>query len=112
MRRPSARWLWLLAPPLAALVVWGWWVGSQRVRETQLELAQLEHTKRELEVGNRSLASQVEALRRDREARVRAAREALDVAAPGEVLVVLPQPTPRGADRGAAAGDRGPARND
>jgi cell division protein FtsB len=36
----------------------------------------------------------IRALKEEREARARAAREALDVAAPGEVIVVVPRPTP------------------
>jgi cell division protein FtsB len=86
--------LLVLAPLLVAGVAWGWWRGSVRVRETRHELAQLEMRRQEIEVARRQLARDVEALRHEREAKVRAAREALDVAAPGEVLVVMPPPTP------------------
>jgi cell division protein FtsB len=94
VRLPLRRALLVAAPLAAALVAWGWWSGAVRVRETRRELAQLEAQKRGLETARRNLARQVEALRHEREAKVRAAREALDVAAPGEVLVVLPQPSP------------------
>jgi cell division protein FtsB len=86
------RWVWLAGPLLLALVAWGWWAGSTRVRETRRELAGLQERKQELETSRRALAREVQALREEREARVRAARDALDVAAPGEVLVVV-QPT-------------------
>lgn len=94
MKLSGRRTLLVLGPLLAALVAWGWWRGSVRVRETRRELAQLEAQRQELEAASRGLAREVEALRHEREAKVRAAREALDVAAPGEVLVVLPPPTP------------------
>jgi cell division protein FtsB len=77
-----------------------------RVRETRRELAQLELQRQELDAARRSLAREVEALRHEREAKVRAAREALDVAAPGEVLVVLPPPTPGSGDRGPGTGKK------
>jgi cell division protein FtsB len=97
------RWLWLLVPLLGSLVFWGWWKGTVRVRETRRELAQLAARKERLEVARRSLAREVEALRHEREARARSAREALDVVAPGEVLVVLPTPT-----QGPETGNRPP----
>ena len=77
MRPSTRRWLVLLLPLLALLVGWGWWRAIVAERQTRRELAR-----------------QVEALKNEREARARAAREALDVAAPDEVLVVLPRPTP------------------
>jgi cell division protein FtsB len=103
---PRRLWL-LLAPLLAGLVAWGWWAGAVRVRETRRELAQLEAQRLQLEAAQRRLAREVEALRREREAKVRAAREALDVAAPGEVLVVIPPPTPGTGDRGPGTGKKG-----
>ena len=94
MKHSPRRALLVLAPLLAAGVAWGWWRGSVRVRETRRELAQLELRRQSLEAARRRLNREVEALRHEREAKVRAAREALDVAAPGEVLVVMPQPSP------------------
>jgi cell division protein FtsB len=85
----------LVAAPLLAIVVaWGWWSGTVRVHETQRELAQLEARRQELEAASRRLAREVEALRHEREGKVRAAREELDLVAPGETLVVVPSPTP------------------
>jgi len=106
VKLPVRRALLVIAPLLLTLVAWGWWRGSERVRETQRELAQLETHRQELEVSRRRLAREVEALRHEREAKVRAAREALDVAAPGEVLVVIPPPTPGTGDRGPGTGKR------
>lgn len=42
---------------------------------------------------NRRLAREVRALQQEREAKVRAARESLDVAGREEVLVIVPTPT-------------------
>jgi len=84
----------VVAPLLAGAVAWGWWLGSLRVRETRRELAELTARRDALDAECRRLAREVEALRREKEARARAARENLDVVSPGEVLVVLPQPTP------------------
>ena len=100
MKVTSRRALLVAVPFLAAAVVWGWWRGAERVRETRRELAQLELRRQALDGERRRLARDVEALRREREAKVRAAREALDVSAAGEVLVVLPPPTPGTGDRG------------
>ncbi|MFH1176626.1 MAG: septum formation initiator family protein [Acidobacteriota bacterium] len=105
MKLRPRRSLWLLGPLLASLVFWGWWKGTVRMRETRRELAQLEARKERLEIARRSLAREVEALRHEREARARSAREVLDVVAPGEVLVVLPAPTPGAGTRGPAAGE-------
>ncbi len=106
MRLTPRRALLVLTPLLAAGVAWGWWRGSVRVRETQRELAQLEMRRQELEATRRRLSREVEALKHEREAKVRAAREALDVAAPGEVLVVIPPPTPGTGDRGQGTGKK------
>jgi cell division protein FtsB len=97
--KPSVRrWLALLLPLLALLVGWGWWRAIVAERQTRRELVTLRAQRQQLEETNRELARQIEALKNEREARARAARETLDVAAPDEVLVVLPQPTPtRGA---------------
>ena len=94
MRLSGRRALLVLAPLLVAFVAWGWWQGTVRVSEAEREMALLEAKRLELEAASRRLAREVEALRHEREAKVRAAREALDVAAPGEVLVVIPPPTP------------------
>lgn len=81
-------------PLLVALVGWGWWQAVIAERETRRELVELRARRQQLEEANRALAREVEALKREREARARAAREALDVAAPDEVLVIVPRPTP------------------
>jgi cell division protein FtsB len=98
--------LLVVVPLLAGLVGWGWWLGATRVRETRRELAQLEQRRQALDAERRRLAREVESLRREREAKVRAARETLDVAAPGEVLVVLPPATPGPGRRTPGAGKR------
>jgi cell division protein FtsB len=97
----SRRALLLAVPVLAVAVSWGWWLGAERVRETRKELAELTARRETLDRECRRLAREVEALRREKEARVRAARESLDVLAPGEVMVVLPPPTPVSGDRAA-----------
>jgi cell division protein FtsB len=84
----------LAFPLLAAAVAWGWWRGTLNVRESRRELDELARRKSELVEHNRRLAREVRALQREREAKVRAAREALDVAGPKEVLVIVPSPTP------------------
>jgi cell division protein FtsB len=96
VRPPSRRWLWLLVPLLVALVGWGWWRAVAAEGETRRELEELRARRQQLEETNRALERQVAALKQEREARARAAREALDAAAPGEVLVVVPRPTPTG----------------
>jgi cell division protein FtsB len=80
-------------PLLACLVGWGWWRGAVSVRESRRELVELVERRDLLREANRTLTREVEALRREREARARAAREALDVVSPSEVLVVVPPPT-------------------
>ncbi len=98
MRLSVRRWLWVVVPLLAVLVAWGWWRAIGAERETRRELVEMRARRDQLESANRALTRQVEALKNEREARARAAREMLDVAAPDEVLVVLPRVTPtRGA---------------
>ncbi len=98
MRLSVRRWLWVVVPLLAVLVAWGWWRAIVAERETRRELVEMRARRDQLESANRALTRQVEALKNEREARARAARETLDVAAPDEVLVVLPRVTPtRGA---------------
>jgi len=93
--RPFARrWLWALVPLLVALVGWGWWQAVIAERETRRELLELRTRRQQLEEVNRALAREVEFLKRESAARERAARETLDVAAPNEVLIIVPQATP------------------
>ena len=94
MRPLSRRWLWALVPLLVALVGWGWWQAVIAERETRRELLELRTRRQQLEEVNRALAREVEFLKRESEARKRAARETLDVAAPNEVLIIVPQATP------------------
>jgi cell division protein FtsB len=98
VRASVRRSLGILLPLLALLVAWGWWRAVVAERATRREVVELRARRQQLEETNRELAREVEALKNDREARARAAREALDVAAPGEILVVVPRATPtRGA---------------
>jgi cell division protein FtsB len=99
----ARRALLVVGPLLVALVGWGWWQGAARVRETRRELAQLRQRLEALDAERSRLAREVESLKEERAARARAAREALDVTAPGEVLVVLPAetPVPVAVDRGS-----------
>ena len=94
MIRFDRRLLWLGAPLLVGVVTWGWWRGTVGVRESKRELAALTERARQLEEANRVLAREVAALKREREARARAARETLDAVAPDEVLVIVPSPSP------------------
>ena len=94
MRLPRRRWLWLLAPLAIALVGLGWWKAVVVELDTRRELEELRVRRQQLEETNRALEREVRALRNEREARARAARETLDVAAPGEVLVIVAKPTP------------------
>ena len=94
MRLPRRRWLWLLAPLAVALVGLGWWKAVVVELDTRRELEDLRARRQHLEETNRALEREVHALRNEREARARAARETLDVAAPGEVLVIVAKPTP------------------
>ncbi len=96
MRGGARAWLFVLGPLLVAVIVWGWWRGVVVERETRRELVELQAKKRRVEETNRVLAREVAALSQERAARERAAREGLDVAAPEEVIVVVPAtPTPR-----------------
>lgn len=83
-----------LAPVLAGLVAWGWWTGFAALRETRIELHRLHERRSALHNANRELRRELAGLQHDREAKARAAREVLHAAAPGEVVVVLPSPTP------------------
>jgi len=94
VRLPRRRWLWLLAPIVAALIGLGWWRAVIVERDTRRELEDLRARSQQLEKTNRVLERAIRALKEEREARARAAREALDVAAPGEVVVIVPRPTP------------------
>ncbi|MEW6335771.1 MAG: septum formation initiator family protein [Acidobacteriota bacterium] len=76
-----------------AAVAWGWWRGTLNVRESRRELDELARRRTELVERNRRLAREVRALQQEREAKVRAARESLDVAGREEVLVIVPTPT-------------------
>jgi cell division protein FtsB len=84
----------LLAPIVAALIGLGWWRAVIVERDTRRELEDLRARSQQLEKTNRVLERAIRALKEEREARARAAREALDVAAPGEVVVIVPRPTP------------------
>lgn len=88
------RLLLVLAPVAAGLVAWGWWAGVAGVRETRGELHRLIERRSALVDANRELRRELAGLRHDREARARATREVLHAAAPDEVVVVLPSPTP------------------
>lgn len=93
MRR-LARWsLWLGLPVLGGLAAWGAWRGVAEARQGRIETRALEAHRANLEETNRALRCEVDALQHERAARERAARQALDVSAPGEVLVIVP-PTP------------------
>ncbi len=94
MRLPRRRWLWLVAPLVVAVVGLGWWRAVVVERQTRRELEELRARRDQLEEANRVLERAIRALKNEREARARAAREALDVAAPGEVVVIVPSPTP------------------
>jgi cell division protein FtsB len=84
----------LLAPLAVALVGLGWWKAVVVELDTRRELEELRARRQQLEETNRTLEREVRALRNEREARARAARETLDVTAPGEVLVIVAKPTP------------------
>ncbi len=78
-----------MLPALGILIGVGTWRGVVLLRESLGELHELEARRDRLAKGNEKLAREVEALEREREAKVHAARETLDVAAPGEVLVLV-----------------------
>ncbi|MGV8041388.1 MAG: septum formation initiator family protein [Thermoanaerobaculaceae bacterium] len=99
------RWgAWLGLALLAGLAAWGAWRGVAEARRSRLEVRALEARRASLEEANRALRREVDALRKEQAARQRAARQVLDVVAPGEVLVVVP-PTPA-PGRGAGATTR------
>lgn len=84
------------APLLVAAVGWGWWRGVVTTQVSTREVADLLARKARIEQVNAGLRREVTSLRRERETRARAARNILDVAAPGEVVIVVPAtPTPR-----------------
>ncbi len=98
MRLAGRRFLWVVVPLLVALIGWGWWSAVTAQRATRLELEALRARKQQLEQTNRALQREVDALKNDPAERARAARKVLDAAAPGEILVIVPRPTPtRGA---------------
>jgi cell division protein FtsB len=82
--------LLVLGPLALALLLWGWWRGVESARASQRELAELQARMARLESATAELRREVAALQREKEAKARAAREVLDVAAPGEVVVVTP----------------------
>jgi cell division protein FtsB len=84
----------LVTPLVVAVVGLGWWRAVVVERQTRRELEELRVRRDQLEEANRVLERAIRALKNEREARARAAREALDVAAPGEVVVIVPSPTP------------------
>lgn len=96
------RWaVWLGLPALAGLAAWGAWRGVAEAQRSRVEVQALEARRASLEEANRALRREVEALRTELAARQRAARQTLDVVAPGELLIVVPPtPTP---PRGAGA---------
>jgi cell division protein FtsB len=97
------RWgLWVVAPCVAGLVAWGAWRGVAQAQRSRDELQTL-LARRELLVRvNVELRREVESLQHERAARERAAREALDVVAPGEVLVIVPESSAMGRTDAAA----------
>lgn len=97
------RWgAWLGLPVLAGLAAWGAWRGVAEARRSRLEVRALEARRTSLEEANRTLRRDVDALRKEQAARQRAARQVLDVVAPGEVLVVVPSTPPPAGGSGAA----------
>lgn len=93
-RRLLVRGLLVLAPVVAGLAAWGWWAGFVSLREARTELNRLVERRVALERANRQLRRELAGLQHDREARARAARTVLLTAAPGELVVILPAPTP------------------
>ena len=88
------RWLLLALLPVVGVALWGWWGGVESERQTRRSLNELLARKAELEKHNSALRREVKGLREERAARERVARESLGVAAPEEVVVLLPSPTP------------------
>jgi cell division protein FtsB len=83
----------------ATVLAWATWRGVVEVRTSSMELEALQARRDTLRTTNIKLKREVEALRNERETRARVAREALDVAAPGEVLVLVPAADTRQAHR-------------
>ena len=83
-------WLWLVIPLLLGLIALGWWRAALTARVTRRELVELRQRRERLEQANRALTREVEALKHEREERALAARKVLAVAAPGEILVLVP----------------------
>ena len=98
------RWgLWAVAPCVAGLVVWGAWRGVAQAQRSRDELQVLQARQDLLVRVNQELRREVESLGHERAARERAARESLDVVAPGEVLVIAMDAHAAGQTGGAAA---------
>jgi len=98
-----SRWgVWLGLPVLAGIAAWGAWRGVAEARRSRLEARALEARRTSLDDANRLLRREVNALRTELAARQRAARQVLDVVAPGEVLVVVSPPLPSAGGNGAA----------
>jgi cell division protein FtsB len=89
------RGLLLAASATVALLAWGTWRGVVEVHSSLKELEALEARRDTLRTANARLKREVDALKSERETRARVAREALDVAAPGEVLVLVPGADPK-----------------
>jgi len=100
VKAAGRRLLWVFLPLLAGLIGLGWWRAVAAERETRRELEELRGRKQRIESAIQALDREVTSLKREREALARAAREALDAAAPGEVLVIVPQPSPTPAEGG------------
>lgn len=99
------RWgLWAVVPCVAGLVAWGAWRGVAQAQRSRDELETLLARRDLLVRVNSELRREVGSLQHERVARERAAREALDVVAPGEVLVIVPEATAGSRANGAAAG--------
>jgi cell division protein FtsB len=98
------RWgLWMVAPCVAGLVVWGAWRGVAQAQRSRDELQMLQARRDLLVRVNHELRREVGSLGHERAARERAARETLDVVAPGEVLVIALDAKASGQTGGAAA---------
>ncbi|HNX51266.1 MAG TPA: septum formation initiator family protein [Thermoanaerobaculaceae bacterium] len=101
------RWgLWVVTPLVAGLVAWGAWRGVAQAQRSHDELQVLQARREQLLRFNQELRREVVSLRNERPARERAARQTLDVVAPGEVLVIAPDAIPAGPAGGASADHR------
>jgi cell division protein FtsB len=85
-------------------VAWGAWKGVAQARRSREELQTLQARREYLVRANLELRREVGSLQHEKTARERAAREALDVVAPGEVLVIVPEARAVGRTDGAAVG--------